>query len=445
MHVLFVLDLMEKSFHPAISALSGCLKFKGHTTSLLSIPREKSLEEFREMIRNEEKEPQLVAFTVMSFQWVRVKELTQAVREVLSVPILCGGYHPTIFPEEVIAHPAVDILCRGEGEFPIMDLANALERGSDIRRIPNLWVKQGMGGALEGKPAIFRNEPRPIISDMNRLPFWDREIYKVEEYENEYGQISFFRARRTMPIIAGRGCPYHCAFCCNSFMQKFYKNCGRFVRHRGIPHLLSEMRAIASRYFVDFFEFWDENFEADPYWLMEFCEAYAAEVNFPFVIGLRPEKATPSLLTLLKRANCWVICMGVETGEEKYRREMLNKKATNEQIIRAFQEARDLGIVTVSFNMVGMPDETPEMVEGTLEFNRRLNPHYISFSAFKPLPGTRLFEYCREKGYLFGESYNTTFNTPMLSLQQASMTQEEFQRLWKVCDDFCKEMGDRNK
>ena len=151
-------------------------------------------------------------------------------------------------------------------------------------------------------------------------------------------------------------------------MQRFYKNCGRFVRHRSVSHLISEMRTIASNYFVDFFEFWDENFELDPFWLMDFCETYAEQVNFPFIIGLRPEKATPSLLTLLKRANCWVICMGVETGDERYRREVLNKKATNDQIISAFREARRLGIVMSRTNSTA-----PVILSVSLSFIGKLN------------------------------------------------------------------------
>lgn len=440
MHVLFVYDSIAKSFHSGISALSAYLKLHGHSAALLTVRRHHSLEEFRSSFIGLSRKAGIVAVTAMTTQWPRLLQLFPVIREEFKGPIVCGGYHPTIRPEEVISHPCIDMICIGDGEEALLELAEALERGGDVFSIKNLWIKAGREGFFRGKEAVFRNDIRVLNPDLDSLPYWDREIYAYEDFYNEFAEVTFFYAKRTIPIAAGRGCPYACTFCSNAFMSRLYRKCrSKYLRRRSVDSLLGEMNFLAANYPVEGFEFWDEQFEVNIQWLEEFRDKYPRELGFPFLVGLRPENATPEVLSILKDAGCRVACIGIESGNEEYRQNVLNKKCTNRQILAAFANAREAGISPVALVMVGMPEEDRRLAQETLELVRRIRPDHIMISAFRPLPGTKLYEYCVEKGYVIDENMKQIFNTPKLALNQPSMSEEEFQEIWQEWAELEKE------
>lgn len=440
MHVLFVFDRLEKGFNSGIGALSAFLKLHGHTCRLLIVDRNEGEEEFKRSVSEIDPPPGLAAFTVMTFQWERVKILSRWLKEVLDVPVLCGGYHPTVVPEEVIQHPHVDGLCRGEGEIPLLKAVEGVERGRDISGVESLWIKGD--SPLTGKNGIFRNPTSSLIADLDRLPFWDREIFPFENFYNKFGEITFFQTQYTMPLAAGRGCPYNCTFCCNEYMRELSD--GPYLRRRSVSSILAELKYLATNFPIQAFEFWDEQFETDLTWLEKFVEAYHRELGFPFLVGLRPENAKPQVLSLLKKANCRLIAYGVEAGNEEYRQKVLLKKNTNEQIFQAFQNSREGGISTVSLNMLGLPEETPGLAMETLELNLKIQPDYVLYSAFQPFPGTRLYGFCRERGYL-KETTDYMYHHAQYALNQPSMSEEEFMDAWKKWKVFEEQLDQKAK
>lgn len=430
MHVAFFNYTEFREFHPGISALSAFLKREGHSTAIKNLTHLSKPEEFLEFIRREN--PDLLAFTVMTFQWDPVKKLSALAKEHFDLVTVVGGYHPTFFPDEVIRHPSIDYLVRGEGELPLLELVRALGEGKGVRTVPNLWAKD-----KEGR--VDANEVRPLIQDLDSLPFWDRDLFDFHRLLTEPAKATLAHTPNTMPVAAGRGCPYRCTYCCNGSLIDLYRGKGKFVRHRSVGHLLREMRDLKERYNVKIFEFYDEQIEVNFKWLQELAERYPKEVGIPFSVCLRVENANRKTLSLLRKAGCYSVWLGIECGNEKYRIKMLNRHHTNEQILKAFKLIKELGLQTVVFNMIGLPYETKEMIRETIALNREIWPNALLYFTFQAFRGTPLYELCKKEGFL-PEKTSYWYEVPDSALIQPSLPKEDLIEVWKEFRELQREI-----
>ena len=196
-------------FHQGIASLSAILKKAGQQTSLIQFTKEITEGEFQEKIKA--LNPDLIGFSSTAHVFPFVRKYAAAVKKIKNIPIVCGGVHPTICPEEVIADENIDIICRGEGDLAMVELCLRMENGQPIENIKNLWVKK------EGN--IFENELRPLIADIDELPFPDRDIFN-------YAGLNLEKMG-TGTFMFSRGCPYQCAFCCESNLRKLYPFFGK--------------------------------------------------------------------------------------------------------------------------------------------------------------------------------------------------------------------------
>jgi len=423
MHIRFVYPDIESdpnrprhrpsSLQLGIGYVSAVLKQGGHKTSLQHIYKAVSKEEFLKCMEKEK--PDLVCFSSTTNQFQYVKTFSTWVKE-LDLPILCGGVHATLVPEEVITLPTIDFVCIGEGEYPALELVNALQNDESIENIKNIWSKKD--------DTIIKNEIRPLISNLDELPFPDREIFDYETILKTNG----YRAE----IIAGRGCPFNCTYCCNHALRKIYDGKGKYVRMRSVGNVLEEIEEITKKYKIKKIVFHDDIFTLFPDWVKEFCEQYPKRFNMKFGINARPESLNKDITTVLKSAGCEFIAIGIESGNEWLRKNVLKRYTTNEQIINAFKNAKEAGIRTYSLNMVGLPYETPEMIEDTIKINKIISPHDFQLSIFYPFPETELWNLCKKKGFLTDE-HRTGFmgdsilQLPTLSKKQIRMYYEKFE------------------
>ena len=190
------------------------------------------------------------------------------------------------------------------------------------------------------------------------------------------------------------------------------------------------------RYGASRFEFWDEMFASDRQWTAEFCEKYAKEIARPFITALRVERADETTLKALYDAGCQCIFVGVESGNETYRKKYLNRNMSNDTIKEAFEVSKRVGLERFAWVMLGLPEETPAMVQETIDFLLEIQPDIIGWSVYHPLPGTELYGYCREKGYLSSEDFFPYHGAPEYSvpaLNQPSISRAE---ITKLCDKF---------
>jgi anaerobic magnesium-protoporphyrin IX monomethyl ester cyclase len=401
------------AFHTGIGYISAMLKQAGHKTSLQHVYTPPGKKEF---LKNMEKEkPDLVCLTSTSNQFPYVKEFSTWAKE-LDLPILVGGVHATLVPEEVIKLPSIDFVCIGEGEYPTLELVNALQNCKSTENIKNIWSKKD--------DTVIKNEIRPLLSNLDELPFPDREIFNYETILKANGYHA--------DVIAGRGCPFSCTYCCNHAFRKIYAGKGKYVRIRSVGNVLEEIGEITKKYKIKRIDFHDDIFTLFPDWVKEFCEQYPKRFKIAFGCNARAETLNKDTVTALKSAGCEFISIGIESGSEWLRKNILKRYMTNEQIITAFKNVHEAGIATYALNMIGLPYETPAMIEDTIKINKIVSPRGFQLSIFYPYPQTELWHLCKKNGFLTDE-YRTSFlgdsvlQLPTLSRKQIKTYYNDFQ------------------
>jgi len=425
MKVLFVYpDINVKggalSYHFGIGSLSAVLKKAGHETALQYLYGSYDIKALLEKVK--QFEPGILAITAVSFQYKYIKKMLAEIKNIHGSKIftICGGPHISLAPLELEKTLGLDAICIGEGEYPLLELANKLQSGEDITNIENIWVKK------DGK--IYQNPNRPLISDIDSLPFGDRGLFNYREIVNsDYDRAIF---------MCSRGCPYSCTYCCNSGLRGLQE--GKYVRFRSIENVLAEIKEVISNYNVKYIYLNDDVFTENREYVSNFCSRYKEEIGYPFELNTRVEHLTPEMLQSLKDAGCYRVAMGIEQGDEKFRREILNRRMSNEKIEAAFELTKKAGIRTKSFNIVGFPFETYDIHMETVKINRKVQPSSLVVYVFEPYPGTPLYDMCIKNHFIEEDSQDmdfisrtdTTLNMPGFTRKQILKCYRNF--AWRV-------------
>jgi radical SAM superfamily enzyme YgiQ (UPF0313 family) len=421
MKVLFIyLNLGTKNVrhYPfSVGCLSAFVKEHGHETEMLYLNEDMAEEDFLYLVWKSN--PDLIAFSAVTHQWLHARRYARIVKSKLDIPIICGGSHPTFMPEEVISEPSINMVCVGEGEYALLEVLDRMERKDDLSIIPNIWVKNEKG-------TVFRNGIRELIHELDTLPYPDREILNFQEVVS---------GCNTEPVfMTARGCPYNCTFCSNSALKRLYRGKGRYVRQRSPENAVREISQLRDRYEFDTLNFYDELFGYDRKWLRRFCQIYKSEIGYPFGCFIRAETMDRETFHMMREAGLTLIYLGVESGNETLRRKVMNRKVSDERIIRACRDAQAEGIQVWTYNIVGIPGETVETIREAMQLNRIINPHFASVSIFQPLPGTRLYEECVENNYI-KKDYDCSFyedtvlELPTISREDLLQGYKEFHEL----------------
>ncbi len=416
--VLLVLanSFMDNLIPLGVSLLSACLKDAGHQVKLFDTTFYKTRQrtgddarvetlqvkytnlkevgitpkktdifmDFKKVIT--EFKPDLIAVSVVESTYLIGIKLLDSIKG-LGVPTLIGGIHVTFSPDEVIKEQSVDMLCVGEGERAIVELANCIRDKRDYSNILNLWVKK------DGR--LFKNSIGPR-ADLDKLPVQDWDMYESKRFFKPMGGKIYIAGTFEM----NRGCPYNCAFCCNKNLQEIYKDYGAYYREKSVDILMDEIRIKKEKYQLTYLYIVAENF------LMmgqdrfdKFIKNYK-EIQLPFWIETRPDSVTEDRLLKLRDIGCEGISIGVEHGNEEFRRKVLNRYISNDAIIKAFNIAKKAQIRTCANNIIGFPTETRELIFDTIKLNREIKVDNIIVNLFTPYRGTALRDVCIKKGYL---------------------------------------------
>jgi len=385
MRVLLVMPLALPAYLFQLASISAFLKSKAHTVRYEELVISGDFtEEHRGRLNRAIKEfkPDIIGLSSyeMSFEWIKL--ITDHLKKNSpNVPIIVGGYHATLSPEEVLTHPPIDIICIGEGEYPLYELLESIKRGEVVKNIPNLWFKDG--------PKVIRNPLRPLMANLDELPFVDRELFTSENRKNGI-----------LEIMASRGCPFDCTNCANHALKKIYAGKGPYLRYRSPDNVLKEIEHCLSKEHFKLIQFDDDMFTSNQNWLRDFCAKYKTRINLPFICNIRPEAGVSETLGILKEAGCVQVSIGVEAGDEKIRRSVLHRDMPDKLIIQAFRNARKAGIKTKSFNMVGLPHETTLDLWKTIWLNLKLAPDSVQTSVYYPFKGTVLGDECYGNGWV---------------------------------------------
>ncbi len=397
MRVLFVFpDLSSTVTHytgaPSygVASLAAALRGAGHEAALLHLLRPPAEEEFRARVAAAR--PDLVAFSANSHYAHRLARWTAWARAAAAAPVVVGGVHATLAPEEVAALPAVDFTCVGEGEGPLADLCDALATGADPARIPNLWARTAGG--------IVRNPPHPLVEDLDALPDPDLSVFDFPRlYNSRQGVFSY---------LMSRGCAWDCSYCCAHAQRRMAAGAGRFWRFLSPRRAAGQLAALIARHLpgARSVTFVDAVFFPGPDWLEEFAPLYRERVGLPFSCNLRADRVTERVAVLLHGMGCESVRFGVESGDERIMREVLRRRLGPDDLRRAFALLHDQGVRRWSYSMFGLPGETLRRALRTVRFNAELAPDLALSFVYYPYPGTELRRLCAEAGWLTDREFD---------------------------------------
>ncbi|MBF8267677.1 MAG: Radical protein [Dehalococcoidia bacterium] len=414
MKVVFVFpDTSERAgkFYPGVASLSAYLKKAGHRVGLLHITQPVSRDEYLRALDKES--PELVAFSSTTIMFPHVITFAKWTKEHMDVPTICGGVHAILSPEEVIQVVDIDMVCLGEGEEALTELCSKLESKAEITGIRNLWVKGGNG-------VLHKNPVAPLISNLDSLPFPDREIF-------DYGETFDMKVARRGIFMASRGCPYRCTYCSNHALKQAYGGKGQYVRFRSVDNVIGEIKEVVRDYpQIEYVGFHDDILPMRKSWFEEFCTKYREKIGLPFEMNCIPNLLNRRIVEMAKLAGCRRINFGIESGNDYIRRRIMNRPVTKEQILQVSSLCHTEGIQISTYNMIGLPFENVRRFLDTVKLNAQVRPANMQLSIFYPFPGTELYEICRKHDFLTKKATDSYFEDSILRLKTITASQIRF-------------------
>lgn len=355
--------------------LSASLKEAGHQTEVAVGNDDYLLQEIKRV------KPDIVAFPVITAYRNFMLRMAKKIKKKGWPPlIVVGGYDCSFFPEVIEQDKNIDLLCRGEGNEALVELADCVDKKKDYSKIKNFWVRKG--------DKIIKNDIAPFV-DMNTRPFDDQEIYR------KYG---FFRDIEFAQVMVGRGCPYRCSYCFNHKYQEMYSHVSKkYCSLRDPQRVIDEILVLKNKYRYKNIFFNDSTLGYNKRWIIEFLKLYKEKVDLPFSINLCANEVNEELCkALADTKRCYLIRMGVEAGNEEFRTKTLRKtQTTNAHMIKAANLLHKHKLRVSYQFMMGLPGETLEMVEETLQLLVKLSAKNSvrAGNIFKPFPKLDITEY----------------------------------------------------
>lgn len=375
----FILDYIpEMSFIPyGLLQVSAFARRQGYECFLSTTrPRELRKVFAREQI-------DVVAYSCIAGSFEKYLITNRQLKKTHNFVSVFGGPFITFFPG-VIEDESIDAVNLGEGEESFCDLLERIEQKRPFSDIPNLWVKDN------GR--VIKNDLRPLIKNLDSLPFPDRSLY----YDH-YPEAAMVR-RKT--FMASRGCPFSCSYCYNHRYKALYEGKGPLVRFRSVENVIEEIERARAAYPLDFVHFIDDTFTLNKEWLRQFAAAYKKQINLPLSGNVRIDRFDAEIADCLAEANCRNVIFAVESGNADVRADILKRPMTNKMILDNSRLLKERGIHFVTQNMVGIPGTTFADDRETLDLNIQVKPDYAWVSICQPYYNTELYDYALKNGYI---------------------------------------------
>lgn len=334
-------------------------------------------------------QPDLLALSAMTPTYAWARALAGRVRARRPVPTVIGGTHASAVPAHVVCQPEFDWACEGEGEAALLALVEDLARGGAGAGIPNLW-------RAEAGRAVPPPGRAPFVADLDALPLPDKELYRPH-----------LPTRGMYGIMTSRGCPYACTYCFNSQFRATGADGPRgYLRRRSVEGVLAELVHATVHHPFRYVEFHDDIFTTDRRWLRAFAPRYRARIGAPFGCSSHARFLDEERVALLQQAGCVRVKMGVQSLDgQAYRRRVLGRMDTEEQVAAAIDTCRRRGLRIEVDQIVGLPGEDPAARQRALDFYRAHPPDRIGAYRYTWFPGTALTERARAEGRLSPDAW----------------------------------------
>ena len=373
---------LKGNYHEGIAIISAVLKEHGYQTALYHMTYMPEKEEFQEKFK--EFQADVIGFSVRTTAVPQVRQMCKWLKEVTDAFTTSGGPHGTLCPQELIEMDGMDCVCIGEGEYPTLELCDALREGKDYTNIQSLWVKDKDG-------TVIKNPVRPFIEDLNTLPMSDFELF---DYDNlDASSIA------TAIVVVTRGCLFSCTYCGNAQMRQVYPDRKHYARVKEPQKAIDYLKTVLTNHpYIKYINFRDAILNMYTDWFVDFMNLYKEQIHLPFTCNLRLDNMTEETVKLLKEAGVYMIDVGVESGDQEIRMKYLKRAMTDEKIIDSFRWFKQYDIPTLSYNIVGLPYEDLHKALKTIKLNAVIDADRMIPNIFCPYPQTKLAEIAAEAG-----------------------------------------------
>ncbi|MBI5030454.1 MAG: radical SAM protein [Chloroflexi bacterium] len=340
---------------------------------------------------------------------------------------IMGGPHLTLQPDESMQKPEVDLVVRGEGEDAIIEILRILEDGKSVsdsrfRKVLGLSWHDANG-------RVMHNVERPLRPDVDNIPLPAYHLFKIERYTNLQPLTDGLDPHaRAYTIVTSRGCPYKCTYCSKPIT-------GDTWRARSVESVIKEWRLLVKDMRATEIGVTDDIWNLDMKRAKELCRAIIAEglntVPWVTVHGMKVNHTDLELFQLMKAAGCKRVGFGVENGDEYILKRVIKKSQTFDQVRAAFKNARQAKLQTMGFFIFGMPYETEETMEKTIQLALELDPDLAHFMIAAPYPGTELWKLVEKEGILFSHNWDDyAIQADKAHFQIGDLTAELVERKW---------------
>ncbi len=336
-------------------------------------------------------DPDILGFSTCSSSGRRAAIIAGRVKqENPNIITVFGNFYATFNPERILKkYPFVDVIIRGEGEYTSLELVKSIEKGGEMKKV--------LGINFRNNGQIVSTPDRPLIKDVDSLPFPDRQLLDFEYHNTTAGIV--VAPKKFSSFVSSRGCVFQCRFCgCRQLARDLW-------RSRSVENILEELHLLSSKGYKQLL-FVDDNFTLNPKRVIKICRRLEREkVDVEFFVEGRVDNCPRDMLKEMIRANCKMIYFGIENASQKVL-DYYDKRTTPQQAIDATRKARKVGIdVIVTSFILGAPHETRREIAGTLKFAQKLQVDIPQFNILATFPGTDIWEELKSHGVLNEEKY----------------------------------------
>jgi anaerobic magnesium-protoporphyrin IX monomethyl ester cyclase len=329
------------------------------------------------------------------------------------VTLVGGGTYPSLFPEEVLQTGYFDYCIIGEGESTLLQLLNTLQDGSQT--FENI---EGLAYMDKGEMRI--TDKTSYIENLDSIPFPARDLINYETYLTRKSVLHGLGLNRAASILTSRSCPNRCNFC------SMFRIHGPKWRSRSAANVVAEIRELIEHYAIDELFIMDDNFTFNRDRVMAICQEIlnsGIKIRWNTPNGISINTLDKELLSTMKNSGCTSICIAIESGDEELRNKVIGKRLTNKKIEEITRAASELGIFVTAFYIIGMPGETTDKFQKSLDQIKTLPFNAIAAAFANPLPGTKLYQECLAKNWQMldhDDNSNNVFYKPYIVTEDFS-------------------------
>ncbi|MBT3408614.1 radical SAM protein [archaeon] len=393
--------------------IASYLRKKGHNVFFIdgAFKNELSIKKYIIKIQ-----PDLLLLNISTVSWKKSINFISNLKSTFpNIKIVIGGPHPTAMKKECMKEClSVDFVCVGEGEHTMAELCQTLENKGEISQVKGIIFRKNN--------QIIVNPDRPLIKDLNSLPFPARDLVNEKKYKPAIG---LYKCLPNTIMITSRGCPYACNFCNTTV---YYRESGIRYRMRSIENSILEIKQVVKSG-IKHIIFFDETFTLPKKRAVELCKAIIKEkIKVSWSANARIDSVDYELLKIMKKAGCWRILYGIESASNESLNK-ISKQLKTEQVKKVIKMTKSVGIRTYGSFILGLPNETYQDGLKTIEFACNLPLDYAKFKVLTPFPSTEIYKNSKKYGKVL--SFDK-MDTHTVSFIPYSMTKKQLEKLFNL-------------